>query len=102
MRSEGMVILEKNYRLGPLEVDLIAMDGETLVVVEVKARKVRMDMHDISHVIPPSKQQRMIRVAEAYASTSAEKFEDIRFDYALVYPHASQYHCTYIKGAFIP
>lgn len=37
-KNANFKILRKNFRKGRLEIDLIAMDGEVLVFVEVKAR----------------------------------------------------------------
>ncbi|MBP5516804.1 MAG: YraN family protein [Bacteroidales bacterium] len=34
----GYIILERNYRQGHLEIDIIALDGDELVIVEVKSR----------------------------------------------------------------
>ena len=36
--NKGYKILERNWRSGHKEIDIIAMDGDTLVVVEVKCR----------------------------------------------------------------
>lgn len=38
-REKGFRILERNWRSGKEEIDLIAYDGEVLVFVEVKTRK---------------------------------------------------------------
>ncbi len=38
LRKQGYKILERNYRIRGGEIDIVAMDGETLVFVEVKAR----------------------------------------------------------------
>jgi putative endonuclease len=37
--NNGHTILERNWRFGRAEVDLISQDGKTLVFVEVKVRK---------------------------------------------------------------
>ena len=39
LEQHGYLILETNWRSGHKEVDIIAKDGEMLVIVEVKARK---------------------------------------------------------------
>lgn len=39
LKQKGYRILERNVRIGRGEIDLIALDGETLVFVEVKTRK---------------------------------------------------------------
>src|SRR5262249_31934671 len=38
LRRCGYFILERNYRAAGAEIDLVAIEGETLVFVEVKAR----------------------------------------------------------------
>ena len=38
LRRRGLTILERNVRAGGGEIDLVALDGETIVIVEVKAR----------------------------------------------------------------
>ena len=38
LADKGYIILEHNYRRGHLEIDLIALDGDELVIVEVKSR----------------------------------------------------------------
>ena len=38
LTDKGYIILEHNYRRGHLEIDLIAQDGDELVIVEVKSR----------------------------------------------------------------
>ena len=39
LKQKGYRILERNVRIGRGEIDLIALDGKTLVFVEVKTRK---------------------------------------------------------------
>ena len=38
VRSRGLVLLKRNWRNGGREADIIACDGRTLVVIEVKTR----------------------------------------------------------------
>lgn len=38
LKKNGYKILERNYRIRGGEIDIVAMDGETLVFVEVKTR----------------------------------------------------------------
>lgn len=38
LESEGFVVLERNWRCSEGEVDILARDGDTLVVCEVKTR----------------------------------------------------------------
>lgn len=40
LHSHGMCILARNWRSGPLELDLVCREGDTLVFVEVKTREI--------------------------------------------------------------
>lgn len=77
----GYVILERNWRFHRNEIDLIALDGKTLVFIEVKKRQ------DTAHgygceAVNTEKQQRIRRVAEAYLRYTKRHPEEIscRFD----------------------
>jgi putative endonuclease len=42
LRQKGYVIIERDWRLGHRDIDLIALDGDTMVFVEVKTRRNRV------------------------------------------------------------
>ena len=104
MRQAGFVIIAQNSRVGHLEADIIALDGDTLCVVEVKARASKANLKDLDVLIPPQKEQHLITIADTFArANKALNFRGVRFDFALVYaPDRGQPHVTYIKNAFIP
>ena len=75
----GYDILEKNYRNRFGEIDIIALDGKTLVFIEVKTRNTN------SHGIPADsvdarKQGRLGRVALSYISDKKIVNRPCRFD----------------------
>ena len=64
LRRRGLTILERNVRAGGGEIDIVALDEETIVFVEVKARS------DASRVSPEEavdrgKRQAVVRAARA-------------------------------------
>ena len=65
LRRLGYIIVARGER-GPLgEIDLVAVDGRTIVFVEVKTRR----SHDAGHpteAVGPEKQKRLTRLALAY------------------------------------
>jgi putative endonuclease len=65
LESEGMQILETNYRVRIGEIDIIARDKDVLVFVEVKYRK-DTSCGGASYAISYTKQQKIRRVAEWY------------------------------------
>jgi len=74
----GMRIVERNYRCRQGEIDLIAWDGDTLVFVEVKARR-SGDCGTPEEAVSPAKQRKLRQVALWYlARLGYEPF--CRFD----------------------
>lgn len=65
LERNGLRILERNYRVRGGELDLIALDGETLVFVEVRYRK-SARFGGAAASIDARKQQRLIHAAQVY------------------------------------
>jgi len=76
--NNGYIILERNWRFGKKEVDIIAKQGNTLVFVEVKARN-SFDFGFPEEAVTITKQNFLKIAAEAYADTNND-YENIRFD----------------------
>lgn len=81
LETAGYRIVARNWRFHRNEIDIIAMDGDTLVFVEVKKRQ------DSAHgygceAVDHAKQQRIRRVAEAYLACTKRSQADTkcRFD----------------------
>ena len=81
LRRLGYTIVARNYRLasGDAEGDLIAWDGETLVIVEVKTRS-SSEFGPPDRAIGEAKRAHLRRIARAYARKTATPLERIRFD----------------------
>jgi putative endonuclease len=65
LRRRGYKILRRSDRFGPGELDLIALDGKTIVFVEVKTRQ----SHDAGHpseAVDQQKQRRLTRLAVTF------------------------------------
>jgi len=85
LRREGFIIVARNYRLaaGDGEADLIAWDGEALVIVEVKTRE-NADYGPPERAIGDDKIRNMRRVAREYTSKTGTPWEQVRFDVVTV------------------
>lgn len=81
LRREGFIIVARNYRLasGEAEADLIARDGEDLVIVEVKTRETD-EYGPPERAVSSEKQRHLIRVAREYARKTGTPWERVRFD----------------------
>ncbi|MCU1339751.1 MAG: hypothetical protein JWO19_5332 [Bryobacterales bacterium] len=81
LRRQGFTIVARNYRLasGEAEADLIAREGEDLVIVEVKTRQ-SAEYGPPEGAVNPEKQRHLIRVAREYARKTDTPWEHVRFD----------------------
>ncbi|MFJ9903954.1 YraN family protein [Streptomyces sp. NPDC101152] len=62
----GMTVLERNWRCGRTgEIDIVARDGDVLVVCEVKTRRTGAYEHPMA-AVPPEKARRLRDLAERW------------------------------------
>jgi putative endonuclease len=81
LRKRGYTIVARNYRLssGDAEADLIARDGEDLVIVEVKTRATD-EFGPPEQAVNPEKRRHLMRVGREYARKTGTPWEQVRFD----------------------
>ena len=97
--NKGYQILERNWRSGHKEIDIIALDGDTLVAVEVKTRKSNTyGEPDIA--VGAMKQQMLIWDADAYVRYKNLDVE-VRFDIVSIVITDTGEHIEHIEDAFI-
>jgi len=75
----GMEILERNWRTERGEIDIIALDGEELVICEVKTRR-STSTGTPEEAVSASKQRRLARLAQGYISSAGLTDCAVRFD----------------------
>ena len=66
LKAKGFTILEHNWRMGHLEVDLIAANRDTIVFAEVKARTSMYGDMLPEEYVDETKKRRVIAAANAY------------------------------------
>jgi len=74
----GWFVLERHYQDKLGEIDLIGVDGETIVFVEVKTRS--NDQYDPSEAVDLEKQRRITRTAKGYMKWHNLINQPCRFD----------------------
>ena len=84
LERRGWRTIARNWRSGPHsgyhgELDIVALDGDTLVIVEVKAARQR-DFGDPLTWVDARKQAQLARLAEAFVATCEHEFDAVRFD----------------------
>ena len=98
--SRGYRIWKINWRSGHRELDLIALTGGELVVVEVKARE-KNAVNDPWRVVNGAKQRNIILAAEAFIRRYRWK-GPTRFDVIAVVYGNGGVEMEHIAGAFVP
>jgi len=96
LESAGMKIIAKNIRSKEGEVDIVALDGETVVFVEVKAWS-SYGMEDLQYGINLKKQRKIIKTAKYFLSEN-RKYSNmaIRFDVVFIDKNS----VTHLASAF--
>lgn len=96
----GFQIIETNWRHEKDEIDVIAKDGDELVLVEVKTRSTRY-FGEPSEAVGAAKESFMIRAAEAYLEIQDLNM-DTRFDIISIVVDKKGESIEHIKDAFYP
>jgi putative endonuclease len=98
--TQGLKLLEQNFLCKLGEIDLILMDGQTLVFTEVRFRK-NPNFGGAAASVTPGKQRKLQRAAQVYLQRTGQ-IPACRFDVlAMTQDQNSQIICeNWIKNAF--
>ena len=100
LRQKGYRILERNARSAQGELDLIAQIGETLVFVEVKARRTAA-YGGASHAVDTRKQAKLVKLAAQYLARHNLRNQVCRFDVVLCTEGVTgRLHIEHVEHAF--
>ena len=96
LEKAGMLIIERNFRHRGGEVDIIALDGETLVFVEVKSWSY-YGIDSLEYGVDEKKQRRIIETAKYFLSVNRKyRYMAVRFDVVFITPRG----ITHLASAF--
>lgn len=99
LRRKGYRILERNFRGAGAEIDLVAMDGATLVFVEVKTRRTQIAGAP-QEAIDGHKQSHLRRAGEIYAQSRRVQDRPMRFDVVAIVADRRGRRLELLKDAF--
>jgi putative endonuclease len=99
LRRRGYRIIDRNFRAAGAEIDIVALDRDTLVFVEVKTRR-GMGAGRPEDSVHGLKQHRIRRAAAIFARARAMEERPIRFDVVAVSRPAGRWQIEIIKDAF--
>ena len=98
LEDQGYVILDRNYRRGHKEVDIIALDQGEIAVVEVKTR-MSEEYLTAEQAVDHQKRQNIIRVADNYVRAN-RRTEPVRFDIIAIVGSGTNVEIRHTKNAF--
>jgi putative endonuclease len=100
LTAHGLTLVTRNYRCRMGELDLVMLDGKTLVLVEVRARA--SDKYGgAAASVTWSKQLRLVRAAEHLRMKRPDlRCYPARFDVVAITPHGDKPKIDWIKHAF--
>lgn len=88
LESAGMHIVARRWRCALGELDLVALDGNTLVAIEVKTRRTNHFGHPLES-ITPTKAARLRRLLMAWVDEHQPDVAGVRVDAVAVVQHSS-------------
>ncbi|GAA3671524.1 YraN family protein [Nonomuraea antimicrobica] len=98
LETQGMKVIDRNWRCRHGEIDIIAEDGPTLVVVEVKTRSSRSHGSALESV-SPAKLARLRMLAAKWLTTQSRTFETVRVDVIALERFAGDFALRHVRGA---
>ncbi len=97
--AHGFTILERNFRYGRGEIDIIAREGETLVFCEVKLRR-NDQFGPPEYAVTPKKQHQIRHVALGYFFRHNLHEQECRFDVVAIHYEHGEPVIHHIRNAF--
>jgi putative endonuclease len=100
LEQKNYKILDRNWRYGRAEIDIVAMDGVTLVFAEVKTRS--NDLFERPESAVDDKKRRLLaRAAVAYMRKINHEWA-VRFDILAVILRGDAFFIDHFEDAFFP
>ena len=100
LRRQGLRVLERNWRCPGGELDVLARDGDTLVVVEVRTSRAGF-AGGPAYTVGPEKRRRLERLTRRWLLRSRWSPQAVRFDVVSVERRAWwSWQISWIQSAF--
>ncbi len=100
LRGHGLVVLSRNWRCRDGELDIVATDGRTVVICEVKTRS-GPDYGSPAEAVTPSKVKRVRDLSRSWLREHEVGWCHVRFDViSVLWPPGGPARIEHIEGAF--
>lgn len=100
LQKKGYAILERNFRFGKKEIDIIAQKDNTIIFVEVKAGYSK-NFGEPQERVTKRKQKQIIDVALSYIQKNDLKETDFRFDVITIKKNKKETSLEHFESAFL-
>ena len=100
LEQEGYTVLDRNWRCGHKELDLVVTRDDTIVFVEVKTRT-GTEWGDPEDAVTDRKIRRIVNSADAYIRLNRIDM-DVRFDIISIVSEGGGFKVEHIEQAFLP
>lgn len=97
--QDGFEVIDRNWRCSAGEVDIVAVDAGTVVVVEVKTRR-GFGFGTGLEAVTRDKGARLRRLALHYLEASGRSGWPLRIDVVAVHYVDGDVHVEHVRGAF--
>ena len=98
LQQKGYEIVDRNWRYGPKEIDIVARDGDTMVFVEVKTRST-LAFELPQEAVTKKKMKNLVEAADAYLIQRNIDLES-RFDIVAVLNGTPPKVIEHLEGAW--
>jgi putative endonuclease len=99
LRRDGWVVVNRRFRNGRRDIDLVVRRDQTVAFVEVKARK-GDDFGGPVEAVNWRKQRELARSAQVWIDRHGQAAEDYRFDVVGVLVQGERVRVRHVPGAF--
>ena len=99
LRRAGLRILDRNWRAGRLELDIVCQDGPTVVFVEVKTRSSR-ERGGPEGALTRAKRRSLSRAAQAWLAAHEAWGAPCRFDVVCLVAGDGTFSAEHYRHAF--
>ncbi len=99
LKKKGYKILKRNFRFERGEIDIVALDGKTLVFAEVKTATTLI-MGPPESWVTAVKQKRLGKVAQKFLYDFNDDTIECRFDVVAITLQQNRPHINHIENAF--
>lgn len=101
LMESGHTVLERNWRAGHLEIDIISLAADGIHFVEVKSR-IFPTMADPEENVRAGKRKRLAKAACRWLERNGRTGMECRFDIISIVFRGETYAVRYLPEAFLP